>query len=466
MPRIRVSESQAAYYVRDFMGRTKEYFEVSLVTAKNLAVMYPDMALSIMASVKVGYDTFDEMRKLKIVRYYDDDGWQCVCLMEPALKLAEYQSKLHKCPVRIVARPQLTDETRGQFDDVIWVQVARAMIQMYTMNAIDQAVNAPIQVPMDADEFELGPFAAIRTDKPVTRVNLGVNPALFPEFNTLAQEQMTGSRYPQGRTGQMDASIITGQGVEALNGALNTQIQTYQRLNASALKDVLAMCLEMDELYWPDTKKTMRVTESGSPRVISYTPAKDIGGDYSVDVSYGAIGGMDPNRALVFVLQALGGGLLSKKTAMRTLPVELNVASEERQIQMEQIDASIAASIAMLPQALPQMAMQGADPRQLVIQLTDLRAKIDKGKNPADAVREVFAPKQQPQAPQQPGAPQPGQPPDQSSPPSMPPGVPGGTADQNTPGQGLLSLLAGMNRQGTGPQMTANIQRQQPVPPQ
>jgi hypothetical protein len=169
MPRIRISDSQAGYYVRDFRGVTKQYFEVSLVSASNLAVKYPEFRGLVAKAASDQYAKYDPTKKLEIVRWYGEDGFQAVILLQPAVVLSSYQSKFKKCPVRVVARPQLTDETRGQFDDVIWVQIARALVQMYTMNALDQAVNAPIQIPTDADEMELGPFTAIRTDHQVRR---------------------------------------------------------------------------------------------------------------------------------------------------------------------------------------------------------------------------------------------------------------------------------------------------------
>jgi hypothetical protein len=113
-------------------------------------------------------------------------------------------------------------------------------------------------------------------------------------------------------------------------------------------------------------------------------------------VTYGAIAGLDPNRGLVFVLQALAGGLIAKKTARKTLPVDLNVEAEERQIQMEGIDDAVAATLATLPQAIPQMAMNGMDPREIVMQITQAHDLVNKGKSVVEALQEVFAPKQPP----------------------------------------------------------------------
>jgi len=62
------------------------------------------------------------------------------------------------------------------------------------------------------------------------------------------------------------------------------------------------MCFEMDEKLWPNERKEIRGTSNGTPFEESYTPSKDIQGSHQVDVSYGFAAGMDPNRALVFLL--------------------------------------------------------------------------------------------------------------------------------------------------------------------
>jgi hypothetical protein len=404
------------------------------------------------------YGRCDDALMVDVVRYYDDEQ-QALVLLDPRSRWSRWRTRPKRCPVRVVERPTIVQgEVRGQFDDVIWVQIARALVQVYTMNALEQSVNAPIAVPKDADQIDIGPFSVIQTDQPgqVGRVNLNLSPGLFPEFNTLAQEQRMGSRYPEGRSGQMDASIITGQGVQALMGTFDTQVQTFQRLNASALEDVIALCFEMDEKLWGDEKKTRRLKDNGAPRKIDYTPNKDINGDHTVDVSYGAIAGLDPNRALVFVLQALAGGLISKQTAQKSLPVDMNPLAESRQIQLEQVDASIAGTIAALPQLLPQMTMGGQDPREFVLQIAELRKQISKGKDPSEAISEVFAPKQ---TQQEAAAPPP-------SPLEQAQGAGGGPAGLPGAGSGggsdLLMSLSGLTPGGKA-NLQSNVSRMTPA---
>jgi hypothetical protein len=110
----------------------------------------------------------------------------------------------------------------------------------------------------------------------------------------------------------IDASVITGQGVQALLGAFDSQIKAGQTVIAEVLEDVIKLCFEMDELLF-NVKKSVRGVAQGTPYELKYMPSKDIKGDTSVEVRYGLMAGLDPSRALIFSLQALGADLVSKR---------------------------------------------------------------------------------------------------------------------------------------------------------
>lgn len=454
MPCIRIGSNPFANYTKDYRGRTKTYVEVYKARVVQLMADFPDAEDALKA--RFG-STPEPTRMVDVAKYYDDDQTSLV-LLDPCIMLVSAKNKIGRCPVRIVERPHITGEggIRGQFDDVIWVQIARALVAMYTLDAIEQSVHAPIAMPKDVNELEIGPFTVVQSDKPgeIGRVQLGISPGLFPESQILAQEQRTGSRYPEGRSGSIDASIVTGQGVQALMGTFDTQVQTFQRLNASALEDVIELCFRMDEAYWTGVKKTRRIKDNGSPRKVEYEPGRDIAGDYTIDVTYGAIAGLDPNRGLVFVLQALAGGLLSKNTARKTLPVDLNVLSEEKQIQLEQMDDSIAAALAMLPQAIPQMASMGQDPRDLVLQFAEIRKLLGGNNSPSEAAVKVFAPKEAPQPEVDPM--QAAMQEAQAGAPDALPGQGGGGASD------MLMMMAGLSPSGNS-NLQANVSRMQPI---
>jgi hypothetical protein len=205
------------------------------------------------------------------------------------------------------------------------------------------------------------------------------------------------------------------------------------------------MCFEMDEAIWPDHEKTVRIKDAGSPHEITYKPSKDIRGDYTVDVSYGAVAGMDPNRGLVFLLQGLAAGVLSKETVQRHLPVDIDPAAEALKIDLEHMDMALGAAIDAIPQALPMMVSQGVPVEQIVQQFVGLREERQKGRSLAEAAKKILVPKEKP-----------GEPP---AAPAAPPGMPG---QPPSPAEDLLTSLAGMTASGR-PNLQSNVQRTTPI---
>ena len=108
------------------------------------------------------------------------------------------------------------------------------------------------------------------------------------------------------------------------------------------------------------------------------------------------------------MLQALGGGLISKDMAMRELPFNVNVTLEQEKIEVEKMRDALLGSLAAYTQAIPQMATQGQDPSEIVRKIAEVIQARQKGVAIEDAIQDVFAPKQQvPPAGAQPSVEQP-----------------------------------------------------------
>lgn len=121
-------------------------------------------------------------------------------------------------------------------------------------------------------------------------------------------------------------------------------------------------------------------------------------------------------------------------------------------MQLEQVDDAIAAALAQMPLAIPQMAMGGMDPREMTLQIAKARDMIAKGKEPVDAIIEVFAPKEAPPAAADPMAALQ----QQAQTPAGLPGQGGGGASD------MLMMLAGMTPGGNS-NLQANVSRMRPV---
>ena len=393
-PRIRLENPVGAYPEFDRYGRCVAFAKRYSMTLGELVAMFPEHEYQLLG--KMGYK--QELNGMvEMIRYYDKDQTVLFLPSRNNLLLSHAKNTLGKMNVIIAKRPGPDGELRGQFDDVLGIQLLRNRFALLAMEAAEKSVQAPIVLPQDVQELQLGGDAVIRTANPqgVRRVELSLPQGAFTESQLLNEELRVGARYPESRTGNVNASVVTGQGVQALLGAFDTQIKSAQAIFQTALRDVISLCFETDEKLF-NVEKTIRGTDAGSPYQVTYLPSKDIKGDYSADVRYGMLAGLNPAQGLIFMLQALGGGLISKDMAMRELPFNVNVTLEQEKIEVEKMRDALLGSLNAYTQAIPQMASQGQDPSDIVRKIAEVISARQKGKVIEDAIQDVFAIKNPP----------------------------------------------------------------------
>jgi hypothetical protein len=392
MPRIRIENPIGAYPEFDRYGRCVAFAKRYIMTLGELVSQFPEFERELLGANGYKQDLYSQV---EMIRYYDKDQSLIYLPTRKNLVLSYAANPLGKMMVVVARKPSIDGELRGQFDDVLGIQLLRNRFALLAMEAAEKSVQAPIVLPQDVQELQLGGDAVIRTANPagVRRVELNIPAGAFTEQSLLNQELRSGTRYPEGRSGNIDASIVTGQGVQALMGAFDTQVKSAQAIFASALRDVISMCFEIDEKMYPE-EKTIRGVDSGSPYEITYKPSKDIKGDFSADVRYGMLAGLNPAQGLIFMLQALGGGLISKDMAMRELPFTVNVTQELEKIEIENMRQSLLGGITAMAQAIPAMATSGGNPSDIVTKIAGVITARQKGVTLEDAVAEVFAPQQ------------------------------------------------------------------------
>jgi hypothetical protein len=436
LPRIRVESPIGAYPEFDRYGRCIAFAKRYSLSIAELVAQFPEYEMQLLG--REGYRQ-DLNATVDFVRYYDKDQSLIYIPSRNNLVLSQAVNPLGKMMVVVARRPSVDGEMRGQFDDVLGIQLLRNRFALLAMEAAEKSVQSPIVVPQDVQEIEFGGDSIIRTNNPagVRRVELPIPNGAFTEQSLLQQELRTGTRYPESRTGNLDASIITGQGVQALMGGFDTQVKSAQAIFASALKDVISICFEVDETYF-DFEKTVRGVDAGSPYSIDYKPSKDIKQDYSADVRYGMLAGLNPAQGLIFMLQALGAKIISKDMVMRELPFGINVTQEQEKIEIEEMRNSLLGALGAYTQAIPQMATQGMDPSDIVMKIADVIKARQKGIAIEDAIEEIFKPEELPPA----GATQV----EQMSP--APAAPAGGLSPQPAQGGGLQSLLSSLTAGG------------------
>ena len=456
LPRITFLDSLGSYPIYDRWGRCVALFQSTMLTRDELIAKYPQARGFLDNNGMQNADT------VEIVRYHDKDVDMMFMPQRQGLILSQARNVLGKCLVDVIRRPGLDDNPHGQFDDVLAVQVAKSRFALLALEAAQKSIQAPIAVPFDMQELAFGSDAILRTQTPekIRRVPLDVPQAAFAQQTELDQELRMGSRYPDARNGQVEGSIVTGRGVQALMSGFDTQIRTAQAMFARSFTTLVGLCLEIDERVFGSTEKTIRGNQDGTPYEIKYRADRDIAGDYTVDVQYGLMAGLDPNRALVFGLQARGDQLISRDFLRRQMPFALNATEEEQKIDIEEMRDSLKQAIAQYAASIPQLAQAGQDPTQALANLASIIQGRQKGKLIEDLVAEAFAPKPSPEMPsaspvEQPGADMAA--PDTATPEPTPSGAAGFQPQASPPQPASLSeLLAGLTS-GGNPSFRATV---------
>lgn len=477
-PVIRFDCPMKAYPQLDLRGRVVSYTKVWRETAAQLADKFPQYADRILArnTDLRGEGSPDAL--LECIKYCDKDHYVLYLPERSNLVLMAHPNFFGKVPIALAVKPSFDDQTRGQFDDVPYMQLARQRMALLGLQATQQTVRAPLAIPPDVQKIAFGDDAVIRTSRPqdIRRVGTDMPVAAFQQEQMLAEEIQRATRTPAAATGDVQASIITGRGVEALNSGYDIQVATGQTIIGNALQNALSLAFEMDEYYWPDHDKNIRGMVNGAPYDEMYRPRRDIHGNHQVQVSYGFASGLNPNQALIFLLQLRGDQQVSRDFVQRQLPMDIDVSQMQANIDIEQVQDALKQGIFAMLSSAGIMAQQGIDPTDVLRKAAAIIEKREKGVPIHTAILDTFAPpppKNSPAGALPPGAP--GAPGGAAGgegagvPFGMNPGtgLPGGTA----PGQAqlgpggkpdVMTLLASLSGKG-GPNLGTSIKRSVPA---
>ena len=440
-PRIRLLNPFGSYPEIDRFGRCISMTQVITTDAESLASQYPEFY-----DIIVGKNQYTSGSPyIDMVRYHDK--YQDVLFLPNRnnLVLAKTENPIGQCMARVATRYSIDNEARGQFDDVLAVQLARARFAILQIQAAEKSIQAPIAIPQDVQELALGPDSILRSANPqaIRRVPLELPNNVFAESSVLERELRVGARYPEVRSGNIDASVVTGRGVQALQAGFDTQIKSAQAQFARLFTELLGLCFEADEKIFGAMQKTIRGIDDGTPYILKYIPSRDIKGDYAVDVRYGIMSGMDPNRAVIALLQMRSDKMISRDYARRELPIDINVTQEEQRIDIEEMRDSLRVAVAQYAQAIPSLAAQGQDPSEVINRIASVIQGRQKGQQLETIVEKAFAPAPMPEQPMAPEVSAAGAAPTTAS--QVPPAQPGAApaAEQRPDIAQLLAAIGG-----------------------
>jgi hypothetical protein len=395
-PTMKLVNPFGSYPEIDRFGRCLSLTQIVGMDGQTLASLYPEFADQILSKNQFTPGS----PYLSLVRYHDKDQDLIYLPERKDLVLARTPNPIGKCMARVAFRPSIDGEARGQFDDVLAVQLARARFAVLQIQAAEKSIQAPIAIPQDVQELALGPDSIMRSANPqaIRRVPLELPAGVFTESGVLERELRMGARYPESRSGQIDASVVTGRGVQALSAGFDTQIKAAQAQFARVFTELIGICFEVDEKIFGNSVKEIRGVDDGTPYTMKYVPSRAINGDYTVDVRYGIMSGLDPNRAVIALLQMRSDKLVSRDYVRREIPVEINISQEEQKVDIEEMRDALRVAVAQYAQAIPALAAQGQDPELIITRISEIIQGRQKGMQIENIVEKAFAPAPQTQA--------------------------------------------------------------------
>jgi hypothetical protein len=113
---------------------------------------------------------------------------------------------------------------------------------------------------------------------------------------------------------------------------------------------------------------------------------------------------MDPNRAIIALLQMRSDKLVSRDYVRREIPMDLNVTQEEQRVDIEEMRDSLRVAVAQYAQAIPALAAQGQDPSQIIGRIAAVIQGRQKGQALENIIEKAFMPEPAP-TPEMPMAP-------------------------------------------------------------
>lgn len=358
-------------------------YDLPLRVARSLYPAHEDAFIEAMGQVSGSANQREAVSDTcTILEWYDSAELMILAAVKSAtrrhgVELFRAQNRLMRPPIVAASRASDDGIPSGIFDQALAPLEAENRIMNLLIDGSADQVSSPI-VEYDIENWEQYGSGAVmhgRSPQAFIRRQLpdGSNPQIY---NILAQLRGTAREsavYPASASGSFDVQYASGAGVNASQGSYSASIAYHQDLSAEACERVLNLCFQTDEKYHP-SQKFIAGDLDGTGFAESYTPDKDIAGDYSCRVEY-PLAGMDPLSTEIRLTQQAGNRWISKRTAREHLPTVKDVVREEEEIIREDLfDATMLfvkqqASIGNVAPAVAmfnELARPGGDPLNLL----------------------------------------------------------------------------------------------------
>lgn len=258
---------------------------------------------------------------IEVVEYYDRDGcW--VVVPEKNLLLERYDNPL-STPQFVVMQKYSFDRPVGQYDHVIGIQATIAQFNSLAVIAMKDAtfVETNVRGELLSGQYRKGRHA-VNYFTPGTQIDKPQNSLpyqLFQELDRLERQFRTTAGYSVTDDAVSPAAQATGQGIDRLNAGIDMEVKQYLGIMRRGIELIDRKRLEWDDKCYPNESKSLVGTRGGVPFAETYTPGRDINGQYRTVRNYGAMAGLDDQNKISAFLLMRQGGLLDSQTILEEM---------------------------------------------------------------------------------------------------------------------------------------------------
>lgn len=305
-----------------------------------------------------------QSRGIPLIEYWCEDGTYVILPdLEEEGQMDYVPNPLDSGPMFVVPKRFAFDQLVGQYDHSIGLIVAMAKINIMSILAMQDSVFTETNVIGDkplGGQYKKG-RKQVNYFPPGTRVEKPTSNLpyqLFEQINRIERQFRLVAGYPVTDDAQSPLNWATGQGLAELQTAVNAEVDEYHKVIRWALQDLDAKRLEWDEKVSPNRRKVLAGYRRGSAFSVTYTPARDIRGNYRTRRTHGAMASWDDSAKIVAGLQLLSADVIDVVTLRENLSGLDNLSViEERVNDKKAADA--------LRDALV-FAAQNGDPRAIM----------------------------------------------------------------------------------------------------
>jgi hypothetical protein len=374
--------------------------------------------------------------RVKVIEFYS--GTQVIVVIECLYRSKGPRKAQHvvvvdedhgigKCPIAVGTRPSWDDSYRGDFDQTLAMLNTLNRLTTMSLDAAARKVYATLIVDGEVENpNDEGPGAIIQVNNNTGSVMDHVGWLQHPasaydganDRRSLDAALRTSVLLPPSTTGDPNESVVSAAGIAATQSMPNAEVVSLQRDSIGPMLQAANELAMRGDEKWGDTTKTITGVVRGAPFSETYTPSKDIDGNYTNDVIYGMGSGLDKVNLNVMLLQNKGEGMISDQTAREKSPFVDDPVLEKNRIVTEQMEKAAFSGIVASAAAPP------GDPRALPLdQLAAIWEELEKPDGSLKEAIKLFMPQQAPLAP----------PPQMGAPALASPGIAGAGEPQQPP---------------------------------